>query len=330
MKKTLIVAGLCVTGMLLFGAVSGFGQQKEPPPTLPPAAPVGPNTFSFVNSEFAFDGRTIKGSPYSGTAVTETTQVLGDGNRIVNLSTASLYRDSEGRTRREQTLKAIGGITAGAPPLQTIMISDPVAGVSYSLDPVSRTARKNPMGNFSFQTSSSAPGVFAGTSGNVVFSGSRFEASVPPPATVSNGASSNAPTAPSKAPPMTWTTQSVGVGGFQVVGSDGGAENVKKEDLGTETIEGVSATGTRVTFTIPAGQIGNERAIEIVDERWFSKDLQAVVMTRHSDPRSGETVYRLTNISRTEPDHSLFEVPADYQIKEGPTLPARVRRPEEQ
>ena len=99
-----------------------------------------------------------------------------------------------------------------------------------------------------------------------------------------------------------------------MVARDGRGENVNKEDLGTQTIEGVEATGTRMTFTIPAGQIGNEGPINIVDERWFSKDLQTVVMTRHSDPRSGETVYRLTNINRTEPDHSLFEVPADYRI----------------
>ncbi|HWP52495.1 MAG TPA: hypothetical protein VN476_00095, partial [Pyrinomonadaceae bacterium] len=97
---------------------------------------------------------------------------------------------------------------------------------------------------------------------------------------------------------------------------------------GTQTIEGVPATGSRVTITIPAGQIGNERPIEIVDERWFSKDLQAFVMTKHSDPRSGETVYRLTDISRTEPDRSLFQVPADYEVKEPTLPPARTRRPE--
>ena len=117
-------------------------------------------------------------------------------------------------------------------------------------------------------------------------------------------------------------------GGYQLVTRDGRSENVNREDLGTQTIEGVSANGTRTTFTIPVGQIGNERPIEIVDERWFSKDLQMVVMTRHSDPRSGETVYRLTNINRTEPDHSLFEVPGDYQMKETTMLPMRTRKPE--
>jgi hypothetical protein len=95
--------------------------------------------------------------------------------------------------------------------------------------------------------------------------------------------------------------------------------NEVKEELGKQNIEGVEAEGTRTTVTIPAGEIGNERAIEIVSERWYSPELQLVVMTRHSDPRSGETTYKLTNINRSEPAKSLFEVPADYTIKEGPT-----------
>jgi len=94
--------------------------------------------------------------------------------------------------------------------------------------------------------------------------------------------------------------------------------NEVKEQLGKQSIEGVEAEGTRTTVTIPAGEIGNERPIEIVSERWYSPELQLVVMTRHSDPRFGETTYKLTNINRTEPAKSLFEVPGDYTIKEGP------------
>jgi hypothetical protein len=96
-----------------------------------------------------------------------------------------------------------------------------------------------------------------------------------------------------------------------------GSENRgKTESLGKQTIEGVEAEGTRNVTTIPAGEIGNDRPIEIVFERWYSPELQTVVMTRHSDPRFGETTYRLTNISREEPARSLFEVPAGYTIKE--------------
>jgi hypothetical protein len=95
----------------------------------------------------------------------------------------------------------------------------------------------------------------------------------------------------------------------------------KIESLGKQSVEGVDAIGTRTTITIAAGQIGNERPIEIVDEHWYSQELQTTVMSRHSDPRSGEVVYRLKNINRAEPDHSLFEVPANYMIKSGPEPP---------
>jgi hypothetical protein len=107
--------------------------------------------------------------------------------------------------------------------------------------------------------------------------------------------------------------------------------NEVTEKLGTQMIEGVSAEGTRTTITIPAGEIGNERAIEIVSERWYSTELQVVVMTRHNDPRFGETTYKLTNINRAEQPKSLFEVPPGYTVKETPSipaapLPAKIRR----
>ena len=93
-----------------------------------------------------------------------------------------------------------------------------------------------------------------------------------------------------------------------------GGGTVNKEDLGTQVVEGVVATGTRTTTTIPAGTNGNEQPI--VSEQWFSPDLKVLVMTKHNDPRTGETTYRLTNIVQTEPARSLFEVPADYTLKD--------------
>lgn len=91
----------------------------------------------------------------------------------------------------------------------------------------------------------------------------------------------------------------------------------KVESIGTKSIDGIEAEGTRSTITIPVGKIGNDRAIEIVSERWYSPSLQAVLISKHSDPRMGDTVYRLTNIKRAEPDPALFRVPADYKILEG-------------
>lgn len=93
----------------------------------------------------------------------------------------------------------------------------------------------------------------------------------------------------------------------------------KTEELGTREIEGVSAEGTRRMTTIPEGAIGNERAIEIVYESWYSKELGLVVYSKHSDPRFGEQTYRVTNIVRSEPDPSLFTVPQGYRVLSEPS-----------
>ena len=95
------------------------------------------------------------------------------------------------------------------------------------------------------------------------------------------------------------------------------AGDAKTEQLGKMFIAGVQADGTRTTTTIPAGEIGNERPINIVDERWYSPDLQMTVSTKHSDPRSGETNFSLKNINRSSPPPYLFEVPSDYTVNAG-------------
>ena len=155
MKRTWIFAIVFATAMWLLCGLNAFAQQKETAPATVPEIRVntlsgqmekvpllpGANTFNFVNSEFVFDGKPIKGSPYSAEAVTETTQVLGDGNRIVNRSTATLFRDSEGRTRREASLNLLGAAPrTSAPKLITIM--DSVAGFRYMLDSERKIAHR--------------------------------------------------------------------------------------------------------------------------------------------------------------------------------------------
>jgi hypothetical protein len=220
-------------------------------------------TFQFIASEGSFERQVVKGAPYSAEALTETTQALADGNKITRQLKATTYRDSDGRTRREQSLPAIGPFAAsGAPPL-TIFVNDPVAGVNYVLDPQSKTARK--------------------------MSSPRFQAGTP---------AGNPPGPKGKMRPATK------------------ALDAKTESLGERNIEGVRAQGTRTTVTIPAGDIGNEKPIQIVSERWYSPELQTVVMSSRSDPRMGQSTYRLTNINRTEPQKTLFEVPADFTVQE--------------
>jgi len=109
--------------------------------------------------------------------------------------------------------------------------------------------------------------------------------------------------------------------------SPNSTEPPKVEQLGWKLIEGVQAEGTRTTITIPAGQIGNDRPIEIVDEQWRSSDLQVIVYSRHNDPRMGETVYSLVNVSRADPAASLFQVPPDYTLQEkGPIEIQKIER----
>jgi hypothetical protein len=93
--------------------------------------------------------------------------------------------------------------------------------------------------------------------------------------------------------------------------------NLKTDDLGTQVIDGLTVQGKRMTRTVSAAQAGSERDIEVVPETWYSSDLQMVVMSKTSDPRFGDSVYKLTNISRAEPDPALFTVPSDYQMQQG-------------
>lgn len=97
-------------------------------------------------------------------------------------------------------------------------------------------------------------------------------------------------------------------------GSFGGVPAGASEPLGSQMVEGVLVDRSRTKTTIAAGQIGNERPIDIVSENWFSPLLKAVVLSRHMDPRFGETTYRRSNLVLGEPDPSLFQVPAAYTI----------------
>jgi hypothetical protein len=281
------------------------------------------DTFFFVESEMSFDGKVIKGAPYSAQAVTETVQTLGDGNRIVRKTTAQVYRDSEGRTRRDQTLGTIGPYAAAGDPPQTFFINDPVSGVSYILDPASKVARKLPRIEFNFK-------VEKGAAEKEMIERRLSTTVTPPPPGAAKSDESKV-----EAHSFVFTTPAPppdGPAGPNVQFFAYKMADSKTEKLESRNIEGVQAEGTRTTETIPAGEIGNEQPIQIVNERWYSPELQVVVLTRHSDPRFGETTYKLTNIQRGEPSPALFQVPSDYTVKEGPAfgrhIEQRVRRPE--
>ncbi|NOT27222.1 MAG: hypothetical protein HOP16_14085 [Acidobacteria bacterium] len=239
----------------------------------------------------------VKDAPYSAEAVNEVIQTLADGNRITRSSTTAIYRDAAGRTRREQGLAIIGPLMATTEQAKQVTITDPEKGVTYVLNPEARTARRLPVPSFgaAFSAGPAVPQVPLppAQSGDVLFFESTFEAPVPPPG------------------------GGVDVRRTVLAQRFAGPSPGVSESLGTQMIEGVLAEGTRSTTTIPAGQIGNERPIEIVSERWFSPELKALVLSKQNDPRFGETVYRLSNIVLGNPEPSLFEVPSDFQVIEG-------------
>ena len=309
------------------------GQRRVPPDGPPPGA----DTFVFVGTEIGFGGKVVKGAPYSAEAITETTQTLADGNRIVNKTSSILYRDSEGRTRREQTLKPVTTFAPRAEPIQTIFINDPVAGVSYSLNTRTKTAHKNvPLkleqrwisrGDMQIPSGgmSALPKIQAIPKDEKAETKLEIKRAGEPFVVIPDG----------PRPPGEEFTLRAGSGDIGwVLKTPDESKNVVNESLGQQLVEGVLAEGSRSTLTIPAGEIGNERDILIISERWYSPELRMVVMTKHSDPRTGEQIYRLTNINRTEPARDLFEVPAGYSVTEGykktfdTAMPAKIKRPE--
>jgi hypothetical protein len=230
-------------------------------------------------------GTPVEGAPYSATTTNKSIQKLEDGTQIVQTSTGTIARDSQGRTRQDAPLPTIDDVSANAPHL--VFIEDPVTRTSYILNLTDKTLQKIPM--------PSARGV--GFGGNVeskalfMQMGSVATMSGPLPVPT-KAANSNLPT----------------------------DEQANSESLGSETMEGLLVNGVRTTHTIPAGQIGNAKPIKIVTEVWTSPDLKTDISSKRSDPLMGEQVFRLTNIARAEPDASLFTIPADFQIIDDPQV----------
>lgn len=252
-------------------------------------------------------GNAVKGAPYSADEITESLQVLGDGTRISNQTKVTVYRDGDGRVRRENG--------------REITISDPVDHVSYTLNPKTMTAVKSSMG----WTTTVSPG---GTEKLYFFtSGTQTVTTSAEPANAQETAARldklKAELAASQAMVVNGVTASTQMTAAMKADLDAAMAKVKSsargkvETLGQQIMEGVPAEGTRTTTTIEAGEIGNDRPISVVSERWYSSELQTPVMSKHSDPRTGEETFRLANVRRGEPGADLFMVPAGYTIRDG-------------
>lgn len=284
MRKVLLFSALCAGCALAQTSATG---QRQVVVQLDPAemGPVG------ITTALAGPMGTVAGAPYSAEAVTQRVQVLADGNRIEQTTSGSVARDGQGRMRRDESLPGLVSKNGDAPHI--VMIDDPVAQVHWTLDAQTKTAMKL-----------SIPG---GKNGGFGAFGM-----MPPPPPIGAGKTFFYT--------QTGTVTASGPKNQVVIrsGAAGDDHDVAKTDLGTQTVEGVPAQGTRITRTIPAGQIGNVQPIVITTESWYSPDLKVLVMSKSSDPRMGETMYKLTNIQRSEPAPSLFQPPDDYTVKDQP------------
>jgi hypothetical protein len=264
-RKIFGVAAMTVLFVMASGSVwaqsSDQTEQAPPPPHRPGGRMferMGSDGMGFVGFQAGLAGKTVTGAPFSASISTQESETLTDGNKIERSSTGSFARDTQGRTRRDMTLPAIGPWAAsGKTPPKMSFINDPVAGTGYVLEANTKTARQMKAHDHN------ADGAKASSMA------ARFQ------------------------------------------------KDTTTESLGTQTINGVSAQGTRTTRTIPAGEIGNEKPIVVVTERWYSPELQAAVMIKRSDPRTGESIFQLTNIQKQEPAATLFQVPSDYTVKTG-------------
>jgi hypothetical protein len=320
--KTRVIACSVVALSAAFGAIV---QGQEPPPTqvdfyryaLQTAGGGGRGGF-FSLAGIPVESQLVKGAPYTAEVVTESVQTLADGNRIVRKTTGRVYRDSQGRTRREDDREP-GKV-------RMISIADPVAGFSYSLNPETKTASKTPYrlsispvltpkpGGPNAQSDPAAAELRRSV--ETMMEARREQAADKPSQAGSTGArGGRGAGGGTGSGGGTGTGVGGGVGG-RARGGIATPTDEKVEKLPARQIEGVMAEGVRTTRTIPAGAIGNEQPIAIVTEEWRSPELQVLVMTRTSDPRTGESTYKLLGVQRSEPNASWFEVPGDYTVRE--------------
>ncbi|HZX28866.1 MAG TPA: hypothetical protein VFF16_17465 [Telluria sp.] len=273
---------------------------------------------------FGLHGRTVKNAPYSATIVNESQQTLADGNQIANKTSMLSFRDSAGRTRQE--------IRDPKGEVKTVIIRDDAA--TYILHPEDKTATKVGDGREMAERARAMAEKGReraelareraekrieelrkeGKLGDREFVIKRVErVDGEPGKSMEDVRIRVMKDFEGKAPEMAARIGPVIAHAF---GDMKYARNATTKDLGTKDISGVKATGKLRSYEIPAGEMGNKNPIVVADETWYSPDLQVTVYQKHSDPRSGERVYRLENLKRDEPAAALFAVPSDYKVKD--------------
>ncbi len=266
--------------------------------------------------------RPIKNAPYSAQVVRERQQALADGNQIdVRRGPMAYYRDSAGRTRQE--------IMNDKGELQTVIIDDPAAGMNWVLKPKERVAIKLDKHHPVDPAQVRARVEQMRKDGTLPSIERRATADGKQEVIVKRVVRADADARPVQEDvriqvPMAFAERGAAMRDIQtrVAPLASAFDDVKwsakatTKDLGTRDMGGIRAEGKLRSYEIPAGAIGNRNPIVVSDETWTAPDLQVTVYTKHSDPRSGDVVFRLENIRREEPAAALFTVPADYTVRE--------------
>lgn len=245
-------------------------------------------------------GKLVRNAPYSAEIVNERQQNLADGNQIGRKSTMLSLRDSAGRTRQE--------VRDEKGQLRLIMLHDPATNTRWILRPDDKSAIKltmpGPMRERLAQMRKE--GHRAGeeivvkriTHGDGAAVQEQVDVRVDAAAAARERLGHVAPALVGAFADMKW------------------AAKANTRDLGTREIDGVKAQGKLRSYEIPAGEIGNRNAIVVSDETWYAPELQITLLSKHSDPRSGDVVFRVEKLRREEPAAALFTVPSDYTVKE--------------
>lgn len=263
--------------------------------------------------------KVIKNAPYSAEVISESVQNLADGNQIAKKFSNNSYRDSAGRTRRE-TQNDKGDIVL-------ISIDDPVEGYTYMLNPrlktANKTTRRNNAGPVLAIIDAARPRNEQwrkeGAQDVLI---KRIEREGEAAKQGTEKVRIQFPGEPGE------LARRIGPVITNAMGDARWSRNATVKDLGTREIEGVQAKGKLRSYEIPAGEMGNRNPIAVSYEIWHSPELQAVIYTKHTDPRSGERIYRMAGLKRDEPAASLFTVPSDYTIKDltTPRKPAEEKK----
>jgi hypothetical protein len=239
-------------------------------------------------------GTLVPNAPFSADIVTEKTQTLPDGNQILHKSVRRTFRDAAGRMRNEM-------LDDKGQPVY-VHIVDMGEKLQYSLIPQRKTATRVNLAELTAKSGEEAHAAIIERSKSLA-PGERFEI-------VTNVHVATA----GKAAPAT-IERVAQIAGAELTDRKWAAQ-ATTASLGSREIEGVKADGSATSYTIPAGAIGNQKPITVTTEKWYAPELQIIVSMKRTDPRTGETGYRVTNLKRGEQPKALFTVPEGYQVSD--------------